>query len=1275
MPAPRYRRGWWLLPAASFVVLGMSFLPAADSSPGWEAMAIGAVLIGLLVNYPIPGGDGEASLAHAISLTLGLSHGPAVMAVTLAVGLTAGEVVRGFWRRAPAHRQGNAAERLRASSLTWSLQIISPSAALLAFQALGGEWVAERPGLPALLPTIVAGIVFAIVFLLLNGLTHYLQGGRRLNRTELTVLALLAVLPVPYAAAVASAYTSLGGSALILLGSVPAVVSPALRTLILTDRLLQRRVDELSVLGRVSQALQTGLSMDIALTTIYQQVAHLLQADSFYVALYNPEEDELTFPLAVREGSRQQWASRPLADRLTDRVIQSAAPILIPRDVARVIGAMGLPDTNNAPASWLGVPLLSADRALGCLAAFHAHPGRTLTERDLDILTTLAGQASVAIENASLYEQTRRRADALASLNEIAAGMSSTLDPERTLELVGLSIVRVGGGGKSAIFLHDPEHSQLTLARATNLTEGFIQESRVIALSNTERCQAFHSGVPDIVPDVDTSGLSPEHIRRLRGEGVRAYADFPLSTPGGTIGQLSVYFAEPQRFRADQVELLRTFAAQAALAVANARAHAATDEALQRRVAQLGALEAIGREMAATLDQDRLFETILDHAQRSTRGDRSYLAIFDQERQGLRVVARRGFPAGALADDPERLYPTDQGAMGRAVLSGEPCRLSADEVESLSPFGEPLGSILSAPILQQELCLGAVIVESARPLAFADEDEQFLAQLAAQAAIALSNAGLYQQLEARLREQSLLYQASAQIAATLESEAVAQAAADTLGVALSADASCITRWDPVQRTISLRVALRGGLPIRDGVSATVQLQDVPALENALHLGRPVQWTLDSAPTPQDRDYLRKHRNAASVLAVPLIVGEEALGFLEATSDTRRVFGESEVRTAQTIGAQAAIALQNTDLFRRISESYDRLMAVLNSTQEGMLMIDTAGRVVLVNPQLETLTGLSVRDSKGALLSDPGLRAAAHLGYAAGDLAGLLDDLALGQAPSTGLVRYESETPPRRALQRTDTPVRDARGALVGWLIVVRDITEDRKLEDTRRQLTEMIVHDLRSPLTAILSSLKLLDEAAAVQPQSAITRQALTVSHRSVQQMLILVNSLLDIAKLEAGELRLGLKPVDLEKLCAELLPPYVQEANEQGIILHHTVEPGLPRLTADPGLLERILVNLLDNALKFTPAGGRVELQIGAAGSEVQVSVSDTGPGIAAEFRERIFERFGQVPGSSGRRHGTGLGLAFAKLAVEAHGGRIWIEDNPAGGSRFCLRLTLRDA
>jgi signal transduction histidine kinase len=237
------------------------------------------------------------------------------------------------------------------------------------------------------------------------------------------------------------------------------------------------------------------------------------------------------------------------------------------------------------------------------------------------------------------------------------------------------------------------------------------------------------------------------------------------------------------------------------------------------------------------------------------------------------------------------------------------------------------------------------------------------------------------------------------------------------------------------------------------------------------------------------------------------------------------------------------------------------------------------------------------------------------------------------------------------------------------LIVLRDATEERKLEDVRRQLTEMIVHDLRGPLTAILSSLKLL-EAAASAASSPVASQALAVSRRSCQQMLTLVSSLLDIARLERGEMELSVAPMDLGRLCEEIAAQYVPEANEQGIILKWECGAHVPPIRVDPEKLERVLANLLDNALKFTPAGGSIDLRVEPADDSVEITLSDTGPGIPEEYRKSIFERFTQVPGVAGKRRGTGLGLAFAKLAVEAHGGRIWVEDGAPQGACFKIRL-----
>jgi PAS domain S-box-containing protein len=548
-------------------------------------------------------------------------------------------------------------------------------------------------------------------------------------------------------------------------------------------------------------------------------------------------------------------------------------------------------------------------------------------------------------------------------------------------------------------------------------------------------------------------------------------------------------------------------------------------------------------------------------------------------------------------------------------------------------------------------------------------------QLAAQAAIALTNAALYQEVEARLREQSLLYQASAQIAGTLETEGVALAAADSVCVALSADAAVLSRLDGPSGLLIPQATVEDGRPANGAAWARpLPLEEAPALRSAIERGEPAQHTGDTAPTRQDARWLLEKRSAAALLAIPIVLGAQRIGVLEVLSRSPRQFDENEVRTARTIVSQAAIGLQNAYLFRRISESHDRLMAVLNSATEGMLMADTFGHVLLANPPLERLAGVGLERLVGRSLIDPDLQASRALGYRPGELENLIAGLRSGDVSPVGPTAIERDHPAHRALERTDTPVRDASGTLIGWLIVLRDVSEERKLEEVRTQLTEMIVHDLRSPLTAILSSLKLLDPSASA-PSSAVALQALSVSQKSCQRMLGLVNSLLDIARLERGEMELSLAPVDVRALCEELAGQYTHEANELGVILRWECCDTIPKVFVDPEKISRVLANLLDNALKFTPAGGSIDLEASLEEDFVLISIHDTGPGIPQEYRKAVFERFTQVPGLAGRRRGTGLGLAFAKLAVEAHGGRIWVEDGSAEGSSFKLRLPLMPA
>jgi signal transduction histidine kinase len=223
----------------------------------------------------------------------------------------------------------------------------------------------------------------------------------------------------------------------------------------------------------------------------------------------------------------------------------------------------------------------------------------------------------------------------------------------------------------------------------------------------------------------------------------------------------------------------------------------------------------------------------------------------------------------------------------------------------------------------------------------------------------------------------------------------------------------------------------------------------------------------------------------------------------------------------------------------------------------------------------------------------------------------------------------------------------------------------------------MIVHDLRGPLTAITTSLKLLNEIApADDPLGRAVKQTTEMSSRAVRKLLNLVDSLLDISKLESGVIALEYEPTRLRSLCKAVTDELAPLAQELDVQLHVNVPETLPTLNTDPEKVERVVLNLVDNAIKFTPSGGRVVIQAYPPGEEdfLRVEVRDTGPGIPDEHKERLFDRFAQIDGQRGRRRGTGLGLTFCRLAIEAHGGRIWVEDNPQGGAIFAFTLPVAD-
>jgi signal transduction histidine kinase len=233
----------------------------------------------------------------------------------------------------------------------------------------------------------------------------------------------------------------------------------------------------------------------------------------------------------------------------------------------------------------------------------------------------------------------------------------------------------------------------------------------------------------------------------------------------------------------------------------------------------------------------------------------------------------------------------------------------------------------------------------------------------------------------------------------------------------------------------------------------------------------------------------------------------------------------------------------------------------------------------------------------------------------------------------------------------------------------------RTLEAGRRDLIAAVSHDLRTPLATTQAMVEALTDGVVSEPSE--VRRYLDLMRREIQHLSRLIDDLFELSQIESGTLELALGKVDMYALASEALAAYEAQAHERGVTLECRVPAALPHVLADGARLQRVLRNLVDNALRFTPSGGQIEVVAQLVDATVVLGVSDTGPGINPTERERIFERFyrGERSRSRGeeppeRAAGAGLGLAIARGLVEAHRGRIWTEPARLGGAAFCFSV-----
>jgi NtrC-family two-component system sensor histidine kinase KinB len=416
-------------------------------------------------------------------------------------------------------------------------------------------------------------------------------------------------------------------------------------------------------------------------------------------------------------------------------------------------------------------------------------------------------------------------------------------------------------------------------------------------------------------------------------------------------------------------------------------------------------------------------------------------------------------------------------------------------------------------------------------------------------------------------------------------------------------------------------------------------------------------------TRLDGRWLRRNDNGTdlesnSAACVPLLARDRVAGVLTLGHPGESHFDSEDLAFLRVIGDQAGIALENAQLFEATQEARQRYAALFEDNVDPILISDLAGTVTDVNHRAELFLGYD----REALCG----RAMFSLHVPETDR--LPEDLSQIVAGSPisydGRVTHADGHPV--PVQVHVTRVGISGQPLLQWIL--RDITERQALDELRADLTSMVFHDLRSPLGNVISSLEVLQSS--IPPQDEALQSVLAISMRSSRRLSRLVESLLDVGQLESGKAVLHKAQGSINSIIADAVEEIHPVAEAKGQVLHFTLAPAdLPMIEMDADMIRRVLINLLENAVKYTRGGGQITISATRGPGEVCVAVRDTGPGIPPREQQRIFDKFTRLH-QEGYAKGLGLGLAFCRLAIEAHGGRIWVESEVGQGAKFSFTL-----
>jgi NtrC-family two-component system sensor histidine kinase KinB len=396
----------------------------------------------------------------------------------------------------------------------------------------------------------------------------------------------------------------------------------------------------------------------------------------------------------------------------------------------------------------------------------------------------------------------------------------------------------------------------------------------------------------------------------------------------------------------------------------------------------------------------------------------------------------------------------------------------------------------------------------------------------------------------------------------------------------------------------------------------------------------------------------------ALACVPIYIDREIKGVLEAINPGMGAFEPHQLEMLMGIAGLAGTAIEHARLFTETQTARKRYAGLFDDSIDPILITDLEGRITDANYHAQTFLGRDSKTLVGSQVTD------LHVPYEKSEVPQLCD-LLPGRAFSYEARAAHSDgtqMPVEVYVKRIDVE----RQPVLQW--IMRDISERITLDQLRTDLTSMLFHDLRSPLGNIISSLEMMK--ASIQEDDEDLDAIISVAQRSSRRLSRLIDSLLDISLLESGTAVLKKSPASIAHLLGEAIEEVqpIADAKDQKVELDGD-GAGLPELEVDKDMIRRVMINLIENAIKYTPSDGSIIISIQKLDGEIRFDVRDNGPGIDPKDQKRIFEKFARVE-RTGRSKGLGLGLAFCRLAVEAHGGKIWVESGLEKGSMFSFTL-----